>query len=409
MTAVMSPDPPVSPTGHGGRVRRVLRIALAGVVFAAVVAARAGPGEDRPPCDGATCGGFDWQVLGDGLYAAIRREPAGLLEHANSLVIVNDLDVVVVDSQMTPSATRELIRAISKITTRPVRYVVNTHWHDDHMFGNAAYAAAYPGVEFVSSADTRDDFETLGRDNRRQFVAALPGEMELLRRHLESGTALNWRELGSDGPPLDDATRRSLASSVEQAVQFLAEVSGTATVSPSVTVDTQMVLVRGTREIRILCIGQGHTRNDVVVWLPKEGVLASGDVVSAITPMASATADLAIWARALDRLIALGPRTIVPGHGAVQSGDALLHRTKALLGAVLDRTTAAYRPGATLAEVRRDVQLDDLRRAWSAADPMRELLFAMFFEEPAIASVYRRLSAALASCQDSSDAGAPCG
>jgi cyclase len=401
--------PPVAPPGNGHCVRRVLRIALAGVALAAVVAARAGPSTGGPPCDGATCAGFDLQVLGDGLYAAIRREPAGLLEHANSLVIVNDTDVVVVDSQMTPSATRELIRAISRVTTRPVRYVVNTHWHDDHMFGNAAYAAAYPGVEFVSSAVTRDEFETLGRDNRRQVVAALPGEMELMRRHLASGTALNWRDLGSAGPPLDDATRRSLASSIEQAAQYLAEASGTALVSPSVTVDRQMVLVRGNREIWILCVGPGHTRGDLVVWLPREGVLASGDVVSAVVPMASATADLAVWARSLDRLIALGPRMIVPGHGTVQAGDVLLQRTKALLGAVLDRTAAAYRPGTTLEEVRRAVHLDDLRRSWAAADPMRELLFAMFFEEPAIASVYRRLSGAPASCRDSSDPGAPCG
>jgi cyclase len=399
MTAVMPSVPPVLPPGHSYRVRRVrraLRIASAGVVIAAVVAARAGPSTGGPPCAAATCAGFDWQVLGDGLYAAIRREPAGLLQHANSLVIVNDADVVVVDSPMTPSATRVPIRAISRVTTRPVRYVVDTHWHDDHMFGNAAYAAAYPGVEFVSSAVTPDGFETLGRDNRKQFVAALPAEMELLRHHLASGTALNWRELGSDGPPLDDATPRSLASSIEQAAQYLAEVSGTALVLPSVTVDTQMVLVRGNREIRILCVGQGHARSDVVVWLPREGVLASGDVVSAIVPMASATADLAGWALALDRLIALGPRTIVPRHGAGQSGGALLHRTKALLG-------------ATLEEVRRDVQLDDLRRSWAAADPVRELLFAMFFEEPAIASVYRRLSGAPAPCRGSSDAGEPCG
>jgi cyclase len=401
--------PPVPSKGRDGGFHRVLARALAGVALAAVVAARAGPIAGGPPCDPAACAGYDWQVLGDGLYAAIRREPPGLLEHANSLVIVNDTDVVVVDSQMTPSATRELIRAISKVTTRPVRYVINTHWHDDHMFGNAAYAAAYPGVEFISSPDTRDDFETLGRDNRQQFLAALPGEMELLRRHLASGTALNWRDLGSEGPPLDDAARRSLASSIEQAARYLAEAPGTTLVSPSVTVETQLVLMRGSREIRILCVGPGHTRGDVVVWLPKEGVLASGDVVSAIVPMAGGTTDLAVWARALDRLIALGPRTIVPGHGPAQPGDALLHRTKALLESVLERTAAAYRPGATLAEVRSNVQLDDLRRAWASTDPMRQLLFAMFFEEPAIASVYRRLSAALANCRDASDAGAPCG
>jgi glyoxylase-like metal-dependent hydrolase (beta-lactamase superfamily II) len=98
--------------------------------------------QQPPPCARGECGGFDWQPLGQGLYAAIRREPPGLLEHSNSLVIVNDRDVIVVDAQMTPAATRGLIRAIRSITRLPVSYVINTHWHDDHVFGNAASARA---------------------------------------------------------------------------------------------------------------------------------------------------------------------------------------------------------------------------------------------------------------------------
>ena len=158
------------------------------------------------------------------------------------------------------------------------------------------------------------------------------------------------------------------------------------------TVDTRLVLRRGSREILIECVGSAHTRGDVVVWLPRERVLAAGDVVSGIVPMAAATADLAAWSGALDRLASLAPRVIVPGHGPVESGDGLLLRTRRLLGAVLDRTSAAYRPGATLADVQGSVHLDDLRRLWSANEPMRELLFAMFFEAPAVESVYRHLS-----------------
>jgi cyclase len=371
---------------------RALRRVLARLALAAGLVASAASVAGGPTCEPARCTGFDWQPLGDGLYAAIRREPPGLLEHANSLVIVNEADVVVVDAQMTASATRELIGAIRTLTTKPVRYVINTHWHDDHVFGNTAYAAAYPGVEFVSSAATRADLETLGRDNRRQFMAALPGELELMRRHLAAGTALNWRDLGKDGPPLDESGRRSLQSSIEQAAAYLSEEPGTSVVPPDVIVDTRLVLYRGSREIHVLCLGPAHTRGDVVVWLPREGVLATGDAVSGIVPMAAGTADLVAWSSGLDRLVALAPRVLVPGHGPVESGDGLLRRTKLLLGAVLERTSAAYRPGATLAEVRDGVRLDDLRQRWSVNDPMRELLFAMFFEDPAIASVYRRLS-----------------
>ena len=372
--------------------RRALPRSFLAAAFAIGLATCATSVSGAPACGSARCAGFDWQSLGNGIYAAIRREPPGLLEHANSLVIVNSSDVVVVDSQMTPRATREVIRAIRAVTSKPVRYVINTHWHDDHVFGNAAYAVAYPGVEFVSSAATRADLETVGRDNRREFVAALPGELRLMSHHLDARTALDWKDLGRDARPLDASTRRSLRSSIAQARSYLSVEPGTGVKLAGLTVDSELVLHRGSREIHVLCVGVAHTRGDVVVWLPREGVLATGDVVSGIVPMASGTADLTSWSSALDRLVGLAPRVLVPGHGAVASGDDLILRTSRLLGAVLERTTAVYRPGAALADVEAGVHLEDFRRSWSADDPMRELLFVLFFEQPAIASTYRRLS-----------------
>ena len=376
-----------------GRSFSPLPAALLAIALLAGLTAPAPSVSGPRPCPAGRCTGFEWQPLGDGIYAAIRREPPGLLEHANSLVIVNDADVVVVDSQMTPRATREVIRAIREVTGKPVRYVINTHWHDDHVFGNAAYALAYPGVEFVSSSATRADLATLGRDNRGAFVAALPDELRLMNRHLARQTTLDWRDLARDGQPLDPAGRRSLLSSIAQAQAYLSEEPATPVLLPGVIVDSELVLHRGAREIHVVCLGSAHTRGDVVVWLPREGVLAAGDVVSGIVPMASGTTDLAAWSRALHRLDGLAPRVVVPGHGPVASGDELLLRTTRLLDAVRERTAAAYRPGAALADVQAGVQLDDLRRSWSDDEPMRELLFVLFFEQPAIASAYRNLAA----------------
>src|SRR4051812_13177273 len=76
------------------------------------------------------------EPLGNGLYAAIRKnEPIGYAQNANSLIIVRDSDVIVVDVQFTRMATRETIAAIRAVTNKPVRYVINTHWHDDHLAG----------------------------------------------------------------------------------------------------------------------------------------------------------------------------------------------------------------------------------------------------------------------------------
>jgi glyoxylase-like metal-dependent hydrolase (beta-lactamase superfamily II) len=353
-----------------------------GVLLMALGCVQAQP---APPCARGECGGFDWRPLGQGLYAAIRREPPGLLEHANSLVIVNGRDVIVVDSQMTPAATRALIRAIRSVTGLPVSYVINTHWHDDHVFGNAAYAAAYPGVTFISSYETRIDLATRGRDNRAQFIAALPDEMNMLQHHLERGTALDWHDLSKPGPPLGAATRRSYYSDLAQARSYLTEQAHTTAVLPDLLVQSKLVLRRGGREIQVLRLGHAHTRGDVAVWLPRERVLATGDALSAIVPMAAPDADLREWQAILTRLAALDARVIVPGHGPLQHDGSLIARTQALFGAVLNAGAAACAAGAQHAPP--GVALDDERDAWAGDDPVKLVLFALFFEQPALQSV----------------------
>jgi len=94
--------------------------------------------------------------LAEGVYAVIRQDAVGFMVDANNVFIVNDNDVVVVDANGAPGITREVVAALRKITSKPVRYVINTHWHDDHIRGNKVYRDAFPGVEFIGEDSLRD-------------------------------------------------------------------------------------------------------------------------------------------------------------------------------------------------------------------------------------------------------------
>ena len=83
---------------------------------------------------GPLAAAFRLETLAPGVHAAVRTDPPGLMVDANCLFIVNDDDVVVVDA---PEASAELITALKRLTAKPVSYVINTHWHDDHVIGNA--------------------------------------------------------------------------------------------------------------------------------------------------------------------------------------------------------------------------------------------------------------------------------
>jgi glyoxylase-like metal-dependent hydrolase (beta-lactamase superfamily II) len=113
---------------------------------------------------------FEVQTIAEGVYAVVRQDPPGLMVDANSVFIVNEDDVVVVDTSGAPSTAREVVAALRKITSKPVRYVINTHWHDDHIIGDTVYREIFPGVEFIGHAEARED-DSYVRTLARMFAS----------------------------------------------------------------------------------------------------------------------------------------------------------------------------------------------------------------------------------------------
>ena len=102
-------------------------------------------------------GGFEVDItqIGDGLYLAQRPIPHRIPDTGNVLIIINEDDVVVVDSSVVLVMAEYIIGEIRKLTDKPVSHVINTHWHGDHNLGNLAYKRAFPGVQFVGHINTR--------------------------------------------------------------------------------------------------------------------------------------------------------------------------------------------------------------------------------------------------------------
>src|ERR1700716_4211602 len=123
---------------------------------------------------------FDIKPVADGVYAAIAK-PAYKV-NCNAAIILLDDALLVVDTHSKPSAARALIEQIKKLTDKPVRYVVNTHFHWDHYQGNQAYPSSWPaGVEIISSQATRENIEHRGIPRVKYEIATIPKEIEMLK------------------------------------------------------------------------------------------------------------------------------------------------------------------------------------------------------------------------------------
>jgi cyclase len=326
---------------------------------------------------------FRIERLADGVYAAIATRPPGQLVEANHLFIINDSDVVVVDADFSPALTREALAELRKLTPKPVGAVVNTHWHDDHILGNAVYRQAFPGVEFIAHREALTYLPGQGVANRAAMLKNGAPYVQQMRESLAKGLTVS-------GTPISDEERAAYAADIGQWSPYEAATPTLDVVLPTRPVDNELVLTRGTRTIEIRHLGRGHTAGDLIVYLPNERIVATGDLVIAPVPLIGGDQSyVGDWAETLDRTLALGATTIVPGHGPVMHDDAFARQTVALLRALETQTEAAIGRGDTKEDAVKSIHVEDIQRAMAGDSPLLNSLFRGYVIGPAVTAVYR--------------------
>jgi glyoxylase-like metal-dependent hydrolase (beta-lactamase superfamily II) len=206
--------------------------------------------------------------LGEGLYGyTAEGDP-------NSGVVIGPDSALVVDAQATPDMARDVIARIRKVTDKPVKHVVLTHYHAVRVLG----ASGYGGAEIIASDVTRGLIVERGKQDMDSEIGRFPR----LFRGKESIPGLTW---------------------------------------PHVVFHKKMTLWMGEREVQIIHVGRSHTAGDTVVWLPKERVLYAGDTVEFGATPYCGDAHFKDWPTTLATIRALKPQKLVPGRGRCLVGE----------------------------------------------------------------------------------------
>jgi glyoxylase-like metal-dependent hydrolase (beta-lactamase superfamily II) len=186
----------------------------------------------------------------------------------NTGVIVGDDGVMVIDAQATPLMAREVIRRIRRVTSKPIKYVVLTHYHAVRVLGASAY-----GAEHIIASEA-----TLGliKERGKADMASEIGRFPRLFRGAHTIPGLTW---------------------------------------PTLTFRGELALRIGSLEVRIIHAGAGHTGGDTIVWVPSQRVLFSGDLVEYEAGVYTGDAHLEVWPHTLEYLRNLKPKALVPGRG----------------------------------------------------------------------------------------------
>jgi glyoxylase-like metal-dependent hydrolase (beta-lactamase superfamily II) len=255
---------------------------------------------------------FTFNKIVDGVYHAVGT--GNLVVMSNAAVIEGDTDVLVVDSHVTPGGAWALREELKTMTSKPIRYVVNSHFHFDHSHGNQIYG---PDVEIIGHEFARAQM-LAGKsiDSRAHdfFVGGVPVTIKALEGRLAAAT--------------DEKERATLQSQLAVQRNHLEGTKAVKPTPPNVTLTHTMTLHRGSREIRILHLGRGHTAGDVVVYLPKERIVATGDLLVEGTSYMG-DAFFSEWVDTIEVLKKLDFDTVLPGHGRAFQGKAKLDHWQA--------------------------------------------------------------------------------
>jgi cyclase len=333
-----------------------------------------------PVCAQPAASDYDVARIADGVYT-LTWKTLPISPEPNVMIVVNDDDVLVVDSSMFPSTARTIVGEIRKLTPKPVRYLVNTHWHDDHVFGNAEFRDAWPGVEIIGHVNTRTDAA-------EQAFGAIKQDLENSKGLLAKYEGILRAGKTDDGTPLTEERRKRVEGVIEIYKRYLKEIPGVRVALPDVTVAGDLTIHSGSRTIDIRYLGRGNTRGDLVVYLPRERVLATGDLVVEPTPfgIGSYYAD---WKETLAKLKAFDATTIFLAHGAAQHDWTYVTKLQQLLGDLVTRVNAEIAKGATLEQVQKTVTLDDWKKELAGEDDVKKRAFDAYFVQPAVQRQYQ--------------------
>jgi glyoxylase-like metal-dependent hydrolase (beta-lactamase superfamily II) len=325
-----------------------MKLRTSGVLGATVVALLTVDSRAQGPAPAVTGKAYKFETVASGVYYAT--STGSMVTGSNNVAVVGDRDVLVVDTGTSPAAARAFINDLKLVTTKPIRYVVNTHFHYDHTDGNQVYAGK---ADIIAHEYVKLAIQSLDVLHREPFKTSqltnVPNRIENLRKQMAAEADTQRKA----------ALERQLAVA-QQGWEELKEITPT---PPNVTYSKKKVVNLGGREVQLLFLGRGHTNGDTVIYLPKEKIVCTGDLMeSQIAYMGDAQFDE--WVTTLGALKKLDFDTDLPGHGAPFKGKDLITAFQGYLTDLMKQGAILRQQGASADMIAQRVDLTSYRTSF---------------------------------------------
>jgi glyoxylase-like metal-dependent hydrolase (beta-lactamase superfamily II) len=303
--------------------------------------------------------------------------------HGNGVAIIGPDGVFFIDTYIQFNYAEEAIRRLRRVTKLPVRYVLNTHWHNDHVTGNGVFKREFPTVQIITHDSTVAPLEKIVRPAVDSELVLIPQAIALLDGEVTKGTT------GRRRIPIVGTMKPFWAQMLSNVRDYQKEFRPARFANADITFSDTLTMRWGTQTLRMIHMAEnGHSAGDVVVWIPEQRILATGDLVVGPTPYATYH-NIPGMVKALHALIAMNPAIVIPGHGVVQHDLAYMQ--------LLERAFTEYRQAAEAAVAAKvpearaldSLALPEIDRLFVGDDPLKKWAYQSFFVRNVIHNTYK--------------------
>jgi cyclase len=287
---------------------------------------------------------FKLEKLADGVYAAIASDSGYAVSNAG--IIDLGEKTLIFDTFINPLAAEDLQKAADSLTHHKISYVVNSHYHDDHIQGNQVFP---PDADIISTSWTRDEIQKEEPEQIKWDQENIPAEIKSMQQKLA------------------DANDSLSKANIKRYINYLIAIKTALPILkirlPNVTFDKELIIHGTKRDVQLITWGKGHTGSDCILNLPQDNIVFAGDLLFVKTNPYLSDGSLDDWERDLRNIDRLNPQIIVPGHGPL-GNDVSLSILTDYFQSLRNLVTEMIKEGKTIDDIS-DKQIPSPYNTWA--------------------------------------------
>jgi len=323
--------------------------------------------------------------VADGVWLIAQPQPFHVQPIGNVVVVEQADGLVLVDGGGSPGAGRRIVELVRSVSRKPVKAVAITHWHGDHVLGLSSIVQAWPKADIIATDIT--DAHLRGRSMKAYPKGAPDAALQAaFDKRLDGPEAFLRDSLAKPG--LTAREREGFEASQRLFAQYRIDTRGLALALPTRTFVDSLKLDDPTHPVELRHPGRGNTDGDLIAWLPRQRVMATGDLVVAPIPFGF-NAYPEDWQRTLRTMRAMHPAVWLPGHGAAMHEDTYVARLDGLIGDTRDAVAPLAKQGLSMDEANKRIDLSADRARFVGDDPWLVRWFDRYWTQPFIDAAWR--------------------